>query len=76
MNTIKKVLGVVWMILAPVLLFFLIRLGLHQIAIKPGIDTKIQWAVFIGVFLPIALGLFIFGYYAFKIGRASCRERV
>ncbi|MGL1395354.1 DUF6814 family protein, partial [Vibrio parahaemolyticus] len=41
MNTIKKVLGVVWMILAPVLLFFLIRLGLHQIAIKPGIDTKI-----------------------------------
>ncbi|MBX9733875.1 MAG: hypothetical protein K2X37_07415 [Chitinophagaceae bacterium] len=66
MNLIKKLLGVVWMILAPALLFFLIQLGLHQISIKPGIDTTIQWTIFIGIFLPIAVGLFIFGYYALK----------
>jgi hypothetical protein len=29
-------------------------------------DTKIQWSVFIIVFLPIVIGIIIFGYYALK----------
>ncbi len=33
---------------------------------KPVIDTKIQWGVFVVVFIPIAVGLMIFGYYAIK----------
>jgi hypothetical protein len=28
------------------------------------IDTKIQWGVFVVVFIPIAFGMMIFGYYA------------
>ena len=38
----------------------------EEIAKKPVIDTKIQWAVFIVIFIPIAIGMIIFGYYAFK----------
>jgi hypothetical protein len=66
MNSVKKILGIVWMITAPLLLYFLVQMGLHQMAAKPSIDTKIQWGVFIGIFLPIAIGLFIFGYYAWR----------
>ena len=37
-----------------------------EIARKPVLDTKIQWGVFVGVFIPIAIGLTVFGWYAFK----------
>jgi len=30
------------------------------------IDTKIQWIVFVVIFIPIAIGLMMFGWYAFK----------
>lgn len=66
MNQFKKYFGIVWLLLGPLTIFFLIRTGLHQIAAKPVIDTKIQWGVFIVVFIPIAIGLMIFGYYSLK----------
>ena len=63
---IKRLFGIVWIILGPVAIFYLIKTGLGEIAKKPVIDTKIQWGVFIIVFIPIAIGLVIFGYFAFK----------
>jgi predicted Na+-dependent transporter len=66
MNTIKRYMGVVWMLLGPVAIFFLLNTALAEIAKKPVIDTKIQWGVFVVVFIPIAIGLMIFGYYAYK----------
>jgi len=66
MNALKRALGIVWIILGPLLLFYLIKTGASEIAKKPGIDTKIQWSVFILVFIPIAIGLVIFGYYALR----------
>jgi hypothetical protein len=66
MNAIKKWLGVVWMVMGPVAIYYLVKTAAAEIAKKPLIDTKIQWAVFIIVFLPIAIGLVIFGWYAFK----------
>jgi predicted Na+-dependent transporter len=59
-------MGVVWMLLGPVAIFFLVNTALAEIAKKPVIDTKIQWGVFVVVFIPIAIGLMIFGYYAYK----------
>jgi predicted Na+-dependent transporter len=59
-------MGVVWMLLGPVAIFFLLNTALAEIAKKPVIDTKIQWGVFVVVFIPIAIGLMIFGYYAYK----------
>ena len=66
MNRLKQLLGVVWFLLAPILIFFLLRTALDEIEKKPVIDTKIQWGVFVLIFLPIAVGLMIFGYYAWK----------
>lgn len=66
MNLLKKALGFVWIALGPLILFYLIKTGAAEIAKKPGIDTKIQWGVFIAIFIPIAVGIVLFGYYALK----------
>ncbi len=66
MNAVKRILGVVWMVLGPIAIYFLVHTALNEIEKKPVIDTKIQWGVFVVVFIPIAIGLMIFGYYAMK----------
>jgi len=66
MNNIKRFLGVIWMLLGPLTIYFLIKTAADEITKKPVLDTKIQWTVFVVVFIPIAIGISIFGYYAFK----------
>jgi len=66
MNTLKRFAGVLWMISGPLAIYYLITTGMSEINKKPVIDTKIQWGVFIIVFIPIAVGIMIFGYYAIK----------
>ena len=66
MNQVKKIAGIVWMILGPIAVYYLVKTALHEIQKKPVIDTKIQWGVFVIIFIPIAIGLVIFGWYAFK----------
>ena len=66
MNRLKRTLGVIWILLAPLAVFYLFKTAIQEIERKPVMDTKIQWAVFIIVFIPIAFGLVIFGYYALK----------
>lgn len=66
MNQLKRYLGIIWMALAPITVFFLIKTAISEISLKPNIDTKIQWSVFVVIFIPIAIGLAIFGYYALK----------
>lgn len=66
MNQVKRILGIVWMALGPVAVFYLIKTAATEIGKNPVIDTKVQWGVFVVVFLPIAMGLVIFGYYCLK----------
>lgn len=66
MNSIKRFAGILWIILGPLAIFYLIKTALEEISKKPVIDTKIQWIVFVIIFIPIAIGLMIFGWYAFK----------
>lgn len=66
MEILKKYFGIVWMVLGPAGIFYLVTTAISEIAKKPVIDTKIQWGVFIAVFIPIAIGLMVFGYYAWK----------
>lgn len=71
MDILKKTLGIVWMVLGPVVLFYLVKTGAAEVAKaeaaqKSVLDAKIQWGVFIIVFIPIAFGLVLFGYYALK----------
>lgn len=66
MNQLKKYAGLLWMVAAPVAIFYLLRTAASEISAKPGLDTKIQWSVFVIIFIPIAIGFAIFGYYAWK----------
>lgn len=66
MNTIKRYAGLLWVIMGPVAIFYLIKTAVEEIAKKPIIDTKIQWIVFVVIFIPIAIGLMVFGWYALK----------
>jgi len=67
MNTLKKLLGFVWMLLAPAIICFL----LYQANVKiqaAGISTKanviLQWSIILIIFIPICVGFFLFGKYA------------
>ena len=66
MNAIKRFAGILWIILGPLAVFYLIITAAEEITKKPVIDTKIQWIVFVVIFIPIAIGLMIFGWYALK----------
>jgi hypothetical protein len=74
MNAVKKALGIVWILLGPVAIFYLIKTAAAEIAKKPLIDTKIQWGVFVVIFMPIAIGMMIFGFYALKGEYSSLPE--
>jgi hypothetical protein len=66
MNQIKKLAGIIWLLLGPASIYFIVQAAAHEIAVKPGVDTVIQWGVFVVIFIPIAIGMSIFGYYAIK----------
>ncbi len=68
MNQVKKIMGVLWMLIAPMVIYLLVMGAIHNInsnGVK-DINKPVPWIIIIGIFTPIALGLFIFGYYAFK----------
>ncbi len=67
MKTIKRTMGFVWMVLAPAVIFFLVRGAIHNIGNgTKDINQPIPWIIIIGIFIPIAIGMIIFGYYAMK----------
>ncbi|HQW06930.1 MAG TPA: hypothetical protein PLV08_04405 [Flavobacteriales bacterium] len=66
MDDLKRYAGLVWMALGPITIAFLMRTAAAEIAKNPVIDTMIQWGVFVVIFIPIAVGLVMFGWYAWK----------
>jgi amino acid transporter len=67
MNLLKKIMGFVWMIIAPVLIYFLVSGAVHNIGHgTKDINKPIPWIIIISIFTPIAIGLMIFGWYSIK----------
>jgi hypothetical protein len=66
MDQIKRTFGLLWMLLAFVALIAVVLMAQAEIARKPTADVWIQWGVFVSITLPIAIGLFLFGLFAFK----------
>ncbi|MBS1741458.1 MAG: hypothetical protein JST81_00370 [Bacteroidetes bacterium] len=69
MNAIKKLLGFVWMLLAPAIVGFLFwqaadKIGKATEATKANVT--LQWSIILIIFLPICIGLLIFGFYSLK----------
>ena len=68
MNQLKKFLGVIWLLLGPAVIFFLVTGAIQNIdpAGKKDINNPIIWIIIITIFTPIAIGIMIFGWYALK----------
>ena len=67
MDTIKKILGFVWMLLAPMVIILLVAGAIINIGQgTKEINQPVPWLIIIAIFTPIAIGLFIFGYYCVK----------
>jgi len=67
MNAIKKYFGVIWMLLGPTILTYLLKEAIHKNSV-PGSTSNdlLQWGIIIGIFIPICLGFMLFGYFSFK----------
>lgn len=68
MENLRKLLGIVWIALAITTIIFLLQSAAHNI--KPNatkdINKPLPWIIIISVFIPIATGLALFGWYALK----------
>ena len=66
MNMIKKYLGIVWLLLGPAFIFFLVYGAITNIDADgtKDINNPVIWIIIIAIFTPIAIGLSLFGYYA------------
>ena len=67
MNSVKRLAGIIWIVLGPLAIYYLVNTAISEIQKKPVIDTKIQWIVFVVIFIPIAIGMMIFGWLALKV---------
>ena len=68
MNILKRFLGIIWLLLAPIVIYFLVSGAITHIDPdgKKDINNPVIWIIIIAIFTPIAIGLMIFGWYAFK----------
>ncbi len=68
MNTIKKWAGLIWMAMGPLAIYGLVKAAIQFIdpAGEKDINNPVVWIIIIGIFTPIAIGLMIFGWYAWK----------
>ena len=68
MNALKKYLGIIWMLLAIAAAYFIIHAAFVNIKSdgKLDINKPLPWIIIITIFTPIAIGLMIFGWYAWK----------
>jgi len=68
MKQVKRILGLVWMLIGPAAILLLIWGAANNInpAGKGDINKPLPWLIIITIFAPVALGLTIFGWYAWK----------
>ena len=67
MDKLKRILGLVWMVLGPATILVLVAGAVKNIGEGTGdIHKPLPWMIIIGIFTPIAIGLMIFGWYAWK----------
>ena len=68
LKTIKKYLGVVWIFISITAIVALIIGAITNIDIhgKLDINKPMPWIIIIVIFIPIAFGLSLFGWYALQ----------
>ncbi len=68
LNRLKKYLGAVWIIISIVAVIALIIGAIQNIDLhgKLDINKPMPWIIIIVIFIPIAIGLSLFGWYALQ----------
>ena len=66
MNAIRKVLGIVWILLSVMTAYYIVSTAVGEISAGTPADATIFWPIIILIFLPILLGFALFGYYSLK----------
>lgn len=67
MNQLKRILGLLWIIIGIASIALLIYSAATNIHTAKGdIGKPLPWLIIIVVFTPVAIGLVIFGYYSLK----------
>ena len=68
MNAFKRYFGLLFLLIAPLVIYELIIGAIANIdtAGKKDINNPVIWIIIIAIFTPIAIGLVIFGWYAFR----------
>ena len=67
-DQIKRFLGLLWMIIGPIAIVVLLVSAIKNIdpALQGDIHQPLPWIIIIAIFTPIAIGLTVFGWYAWK----------
>ena len=68
MNLFKRYFGLIFLVLAPFIVYELVHGALANIKAggKKEINNPVIWVMVIIIFMPIIIGLVIFGWYAFR----------
>jgi uncharacterized Tic20 family protein len=68
MNAFKRYFGLIFLFIAPFVIYELVNGAIDNIDTqkKELINSPVNWIVIIAIFIPIAIGLVIFGWYAFR----------
>lgn len=68
MNAFKRYFGLLFLFIAPFIYYELVNGAIENIdtAGKKDINNPVIWIIIITIFTPIAIGLVIFGWYAFR----------
>ena len=68
MQQLKKYAGLLWMILGPATIAILLFSAFRNIDLDGSADINkpLPWIIIIAIFTPVAIGLTLFGWYAWK----------
>jgi hypothetical protein len=68
MVAFKRYFGLLFLFIAPFVIYELVAGAIQNIdrAGKKDINNPVIWIIIITIFTPIAIGLVIFGWYAFR----------
>jgi fatty acid desaturase len=68
MNAVKRYLGILWMIAGPAVFILLVASAIKHIYsdLKGDISNPVPWIIIIVIFIPVAIGLVIFGWYSWR----------
>ena len=66
MKGLKKWLGIVWILFSIATAYYIVSTAVTEISAGTPADAPIFWPIIIFIFLPILVGLGLFGYYSLK----------